>query len=122
MILTRLTKILHTFTSENPEIVGSRIDQLLSLNSFEYLDFLIYFTKPQDDGNQKLREFTLQILRNLYFSGVCTGLKERLEKLRFTEVISHMNTENEIINKTGAGSKLQDKKKSTMMNVSALNS
>jgi len=46
VILTRVTKILHTFTSENPELVGSKIDNLLSLNQFEYLDFLIYFTKP----------------------------------------------------------------------------
>ena len=57
-------------------------------------------------------------MRNLYFSGVCHGLKERLEKLRFTEVISYMNTESDLTAKA-AQNKRQDmlKKKSTTVGI-----
>ena len=59
-------------------------------------------------------------MRNLYFSGVCNALKDRLEKLRFTEVISYMNNESDMTSKSPGGNKMmQDKKKSTMMNVNA---
>jgi uncharacterized protein YnzC (UPF0291/DUF896 family) len=48
---------------------------------------LLFFTKPLDDYTPKLREFSLQILKNLYNSGKCKGVKDKLEKIRFIDVI-----------------------------------
>lgn len=47
----------------------------------------MFYTKPIDEEDQKLREFTLKMLRNMYNSGKCEQLKDRLEKIRFGEVV-----------------------------------
>jgi hypothetical protein len=93
VILTRLCKIISVFTDSEvkplPEVICEHADALLSYNSFENLDILIYFTKPiGDESCAKLRELCLKILRSLYHSGQCKQLKDRLEKIRFTEVVA----------------------------------
>lgn len=88
-ILTGLAKILSIFTFGADATPYAHFDQLLQRNSWEYLETLTFFAKPLDDQSGKLRDFILQILRNLFFSGKCELMKERLEKVRFTDVISY---------------------------------
>lgn len=92
LVLTRIAKCLSIFTQDANEKAYEHFDQLLLYNSWENLDILIYFTKPIDESTQKLREFSLKTLRNLYFSGHCSNVQERLDKIRFTDVIAYVTS------------------------------
>jgi hypothetical protein len=69
-----------------PEGLGDKFDKLLQLTQWDLLDVFLYYVKSSDETNFKLKDLSLSILRNLYYSGTCPVIKERLDKLRVLEI------------------------------------
>jgi len=86
--LTRLSKLLLILSIDTPEEASLHFDEILCAHSWEYLEVLTFYTKPLDESNPKLRDITLKVLRNFYSNEDFDGLRDRLDRIRFTEVIS----------------------------------